>query len=266
MLIMCLVIFVPLICYFVLKYYSDGAVAMPRHYIADTVVEVTDHGKTSFDTVWHVIPDFTLTSQLGKQVSLRDVPHKIVVADFFFTHCPSFCPTLTRNMRHLQEIFRTNDTIVQFISFSVDPERDSVPVLKEYADRFGVQHNNWWMLTGNRDSIYTLAERDFKVAAVDSGQQNFVHTDRMVLLDKDRFVRGYYNGQDTADMARLAIARSRICSTSGIGRMPPWVSCRPRTALASTALPFISFSGVCTKSPALEVVPPIITTRWHSTS
>jgi protein SCO1/2 len=204
MLIMCLVIFVPLACYFVLKHYSDSAVAMPRHYIADTVVEVTDHGKTHFDTVWHVIPDFTLTNQLGKEVSLRDVPRKIVVADFFFTHCPSFCPTLTRNMRRLQELFRSNDTLVQFVSFSVDPVRDSVPVLKEYADRFGVQHNNWWMLTGNRDSIYTLAERDFKVAAVDSGHQNFVHTDRLILLDKDRFVRGYYNGEDTMDVARLA--------------------------------------------------------------
>ncbi|TDW99639.1 protein SCO1/2 [Dinghuibacter silviterrae] len=204
MIVMCVVIFVPLICYFLVKAYSEKALVMPGHYIADTIVEVTDHGKQTFDTVWHVIPDFTLTNQLGQKVSLQDAKGKIIVADFFFTHCPSFCPTLTRNMQHLQQMFLTNDTIVQFVSFSVDPERDSVPVLKEYADRFGVLHHNWWMLTGSKDSIYTLAERDFKVAAMDSGHQNFVHTDRMVLLDKDRFVRGYYNGQDTADMARLA--------------------------------------------------------------
>jgi protein SCO1 len=204
MMVMSAVIFVPVICYFIIKYYSERDLVMPRHYVADTVVEQTDNGRETFDTLWHIIPDFTLTNQLGKQVSLHDVPKQIVVVDFFFTHCPSFCPTLTRNMRLLQGMFRTNDTIVQFISFSVDPERDSVPVLKAYADRYGVQHNNWWMLTGNKDSIYTLAERDFKVAAEDSGHQNFVHTDRMVLLDKDRYIRGYYNGQDTLDMTRLA--------------------------------------------------------------
>ena len=161
-------------------------------------------GKQESDTVWHTIPDFSLTNQLGQQVSLHDLEGKIVVADFFFTHCPSFCPTLTQNMRHLQEMFHTNDTIVQFLSFSVDPDRDSVPVLKAYADRFGVQHNNWWMLTGSKDTIYDLAERDFKLAAMDSGHNNFVHTDRFVLLDKDRLVRGYYNGQDTTDLTRLA--------------------------------------------------------------
>jgi protein SCO1/2 len=141
---------------------------------------------------------------LGQTVSLHDAAGKIVVVDFFFTHCPSFCPLLTQNMRKLQEMFHTNDTIVQFVSLSVDPERDSVPVLKAYADKFGVRHHNWWMLTGSKDTIYDLAERDFKVAAIDSGHNNFVHTDRMILLDKDRLVRGYYNGEDTTDMARLA--------------------------------------------------------------
>lgn len=204
MTIMCIVIFVPIICYFIIKYYSEKNLVMPGHYIADTLMAVTVDGKQEVDTVWHVIPQFTLTNQLGEQVSLSDLDNKIVVVDFFFTHCPSFCPTLTRNMRQLQQTFHTNDTIVQFLSFSVDPERDSVPVLKDYADKYGVQHNNWWMLTGSKDTIYRLAEHDFKVAVEDSGHENFVHTDRMVLLDKDRLIRGYYNGEDTTDMARLA--------------------------------------------------------------
>ena len=204
MTVLCIVIFVPLICYFIIKYYSETNLVMPRHYIADTIMQKIVDGKQESDTVWHTIPDFSLTNQLGQQVSLHDLEGKIVVADFFFTHCPSFCPTLTQNMRHLQEMFHTNDTIVQFLSFSVDPDRDSVPVLKAYADRFGVQHNNWWMLTGSKDTIYDLAERDFKLAAMDSGHNNFVHTDRFVLLDKDRLVRGYYNGQDTTDLTRMA--------------------------------------------------------------
>jgi protein SCO1/2 len=203
MLVLCLVIFIPVICYFIIKYYSERDLVMPRHYIADTIFVADRDGKKEFDTVWHTIPNFTLTNQLGKTVSLSDVGNKVVVVDFFFTHCPSFCPTLTRNMRQLQESFHTNDTLVQFISFTVDPQRDSVPVLKEYADKYGVEHNNWWMLTGSKDTIYTLAERDFKVAAEDSGHMNFVHTDRMVLLDQDRLIRGYYNGQDTTDMTRL---------------------------------------------------------------
>ncbi len=203
MLVLCLVIFIPVICYFIIKYYSERDLVMPRHFIADTIFVADRDGKKEFDTIWHTIPNFTLTNQLRKTVSLSDVGNKVVVVDFFFTHCPSFCPTLTRNMRKLQESFRTNDTLVQFISFTVDPERDSVPVLKEYADRYGVEHNNWWMLTGSKDTIYTLAERDFKVAAEDSGHMNFVHTDRMVLLDQDRYIRGYYNGQDTVDMAKL---------------------------------------------------------------
>lgn len=203
MLVLCLVIFIPVICYFIIKFFSERDLVMPRHYIADTIFVADKDGKKEFDTVWHTIPKFTLTNQLGKTVSLSDAGNKVVVVDFFFTHCPSFCPTLTRNMRKLQESFHTNDTLVQFISFSVDPERDSVPVLKAYADRYGVEHDNWWMLTGSKDTIYTLAERDFKVAAEDSGHMNFVHTDRMVLLDQERYIRGYYNGQDTVDMARL---------------------------------------------------------------
>jgi protein SCO1/2 len=203
MLVFCTVIFVPIICYSLVKYFSEKDLVMPRHYVADTIMAVTVNGKEEIDTVWHAIPDFTLTNQLGESVSLHDLKGKIIVADFFFTHCPSFCPTLTQNMRRLQEMFRTNDTIVQFVSFSVDPERDSVPVLKAYADKFGVQHNNWWMLTGSKDTIYDLAERDFKVAAIDSGHNNFVHTDRMVLLDKDRLIRGYYNGEDSTEMVRL---------------------------------------------------------------
>lgn len=205
LIVICVVIFVPVICYFLIKYFSDRDLVMPRHYVADTLLDVTVNGKEEVDTVWHAIPDFTLTNQLGKQVSLKDLKGKIVVVDFFFTHCPSFCPTLTRNMRKLQEVFGSNgnDTLVQFLSFSVDPERDSVPVLKAYADKYQVDPRNWWMLTGNKDTIYTLAERDFKVAAVDSGKESFVHTDRMVLLDRQRNIRGYYGGQDTVDMGRL---------------------------------------------------------------
>lgn len=200
-----IVLGIPLISYFILKEKGETAVVMPRKYFPDYDTSYIRDGKTYYDTLWHHIPDFSLTNQLGQQVSLHDIDsNKIIVVDFFFTRCRSFCPTLTKNMKLLQDAFSKSDSIVHFLSFSVDPERDSVRVIKDYADRFGVNSDIWWMLTGPKDSIYRLAERDFKVAAVDSGDYNFIHTDRFVLLDKKRIVRGFYGGQDSAEIRRLA--------------------------------------------------------------
>jgi protein SCO1/2 len=135
------------------------------------------------------------------------------VADFFFTRCPSICPYLTANMKRLQDALITKDRFkelnpdfVQFISFSVDPERDSVPVLKKYANRFGVDPDFWWMLTGPKKEIYDFALNELKMGLVDGEgvDSNFIHTQMMVLLDKDHVVRGYYNGLDSVDLAKLA--------------------------------------------------------------
>lgn len=101
---------------------------------------------------------------------------------------------------------KIDTSIVQFLSFTVDPDRDSVPVLKNYADHFGVQHDNWWMLTGSRDSIYRFAFEELKVDkfSEEPVSPDFVHTSRYVLLDKDRVVRGYYNGLDSVSIGKLA--------------------------------------------------------------
>lgn len=196
---------VPLISYFILKFTAETAVVMPRKYFPDTDTSYVKDGKTIYDTTWHRIPDFTLTNQLGQQVSLHDIDsNRIIVVDFFFTRCPSFCPTLTRNMKKLQDAFTKSDSIVRFISFSVDPRHDTVNALKAYSDRFGINSDSWWLLTGAKDSIYRMAERDFKVATLDSSDYNFVHTDKFILVDKNRIVRGFYGGQDSAEMVRLA--------------------------------------------------------------
>ena len=99
-------------------------------------------GKTNTDTLWHSVNDFKFQNQLGKTVSLADLPEKVIVADFFFTRCPSICPKLTANIRKLQDALSSKDqfkqlnpAFIQFLSFSVDPERDSVPVLKSYGDK-----------------------------------------------------------------------------------------------------------------------------------
>lgn len=204
----------PITCYLLLKYASESAVDMPRHYLLDTVVTRVDKGKMITDSIWHKTANIRLQNQLGDTVGLYDKEGKIIVADFFFTSCGSICPKLTANMSKLQQSFirggnvrkKIDTSIVQFISFTVDPERDSVPVLKAYADRFGVNHDNWWMLTGNRDSIYRFAFEELKVDkfTTEPIHPDFVHTNRFVLIDKEYKVRGYYNGLDSVSLGKLA--------------------------------------------------------------
>ncbi|HVZ56112.1 MAG TPA: SCO family protein [Chitinophagaceae bacterium] len=203
----------PLVSYFVLKFYTDEAVLVPPHYLADSVITRTINGKTRSDTVWHRLPDFRLTNQLGQTVSWNEIGNRVVVADFFYTHCPTICPTLTRNMATLQQTIHSAEKVgnrepdfIQFLSFSIDPERDSVARLKQWADRFQVNPENWWLLTGDRKTIYDLAINDMKIGIADGAgvDSNFIHTDHFVLIDRNRNVRGYYHGLDTASLARLS--------------------------------------------------------------
>lgn len=205
---------VPLACYFILRIASEHAVDMPRKYLLDTVTTKVEKGKTVDDSIWHQTANIHLVNQLGDSVGMFDRHGRIVVADFFFTSCRSICPKLTLNMAKLQQSFkkggnvrnRIDTSIVQFVSFTVDPENDSVPVLKDYSQRFGVNHDNWWMLTGNKDSIYRFAFEELRVDKFSEEpiSPDFVHTSRFVLIDKDRIVRGYYNGLDSVDMAKLS--------------------------------------------------------------
>lgn len=196
---MLMVIILPLGSYLYVNSISKDAVMMPKRYFFDTVLSVTRDGKTMPDTQWHKVKSFKLTNQFGKEVGLDDFAGKIIIADFFFTSCPSICPTLTRNMKRLQDAFVKTDTIVRFVSFTVDPERDSAQRLKAYGDRFRINHDTWWMLTGSKKDIYDIALNEFKanIAQEEGVDTGFIHTDKIFLLDKDRVVRGWYNGLDS---------------------------------------------------------------------
>ena len=205
---------IPITGYLIMKKASETSINMPKRYFYDTVITRMQDGKRLTDTVWHPLADIRLTNQLGQSVSLRDdTKGKVIVADFFFTRCPSICPHLTANMKKLQDALITKDrfkeinpNFVQFISFSVDPERDSAKALKTYADKFGVDPDFWWMLTGPKKEIYDFALNELKMGLVDGEgvDSNFIHTQKMVLIDKDHVVRGYYNGLDSADLSKLA--------------------------------------------------------------
>jgi protein SCO1/2 len=206
---------IPVLCYLWLKSASDTAVIMPRHYLLDTVIESVVNGKQKSDSIWHTTKDIRLVNQMGDSVNLYDQKGKIIILDFFFTSCGSICPRLTSNMVKLQQAFikggdirkkQVDTTIVQFMSMSVDPNRDSVPVIRDYANKMGVISDNWWLLTGNRDSIYNFAFEEMKVDkfSQEPVSPDFVHTSRFVLIDKKMQVRGYYNGLDSASLLKLA--------------------------------------------------------------
>ncbi len=198
------VMLIPLTGYFIVKYYSTDAVHMPRRYFHDDVSVKTVNGKKSPDTTWHKVKNISFQNQLGQHVSLNDLKGKVIVLDFFFSRCPSICPGLARNMKKVQAAFGKNPEIVQFLSISIDPEHDSVPVLRKYADKFGADHDGWWFLTGNKEEIYDFALKEIKASIADTNVDTaFIHTENFFLLDSSRVVRGWYNGFDTTQLARL---------------------------------------------------------------
>ena len=208
-----LALLLPLVSYFIVKNKSEHAIVMPSHYYPDTVITITKKGKNVTDTVWHQLKNFSLTNQENKPVTWDSLKGKIVIADFFFTHCPTICPSLTKNMKRLQESITNSQKVgdktnkeVHFLSFSIDPERDSVERLKKWADRFQINPEQWWLLTGDKKMIYDLIIHEMKIP-VDDGMgvdTNFMHTDHFVLIDSSRHVRGYYHGLDSASLAKLS--------------------------------------------------------------
>ena len=153
----------------------------------------------------HRIPAFAFTDQDGKTVTEKTVEGKIYVADFIFTRCASICPKMTSNMGTLQEKFK-DDPDVLLLSHSVTPEMDSVPVLKKYAGERGVISGKWHLLTGNKDDIYRLAKKEYyagdTIGYYQTGNE-FLHTENFILVDKQRRIRGVYNGTLSLEMQRL---------------------------------------------------------------
>ena len=177
---------------------------MPHRYFYDSVVTKETRGKTTTDTIWHRVRNLQFVNQLGKKTSLDDLKGKIVVVDFFFTRCPSICPVLARRMKKLQDSFTANDTIVQFLSISIDPEHDSVPQLRKFADRYNINHDTWWMVSGDKKDVYDFAFQELKASVADPGIDTaFIHTENFFLLDTNRIVRGWYSGFDTVKQAQL---------------------------------------------------------------
>lgn len=152
----------------------------------------------------HKVSDFELINQNGEVITQEDYKDKIYVVDFFFTRCPSICPIMTNNMAKLQKEF-LNTKEVMFLSLSVTPDIDSIPVLRKYATDKGVIDSKWNVTTGNKKHIYELARKSYfaVVEQGDGGLQDFIHTPNFILVDKKKQIRGIYNGTDDDEIVRL---------------------------------------------------------------
>lgn len=152
----------------------------------------------------HTVADFELTNQNGTKITQEDYKDKIYVTDFFFTRCPSICPIMSNNMEKLQEIFLKEDDVM-FLSLSVTPILDSIPILKEYAQKHSVIDTKWNITTGDKKHIYNLARKSYfaVVEQGDGGLQDFIHTPNFILIDKNRHIRGVYDGTKDDEIERI---------------------------------------------------------------
>jgi len=153
---------------------------------------------------YHTISDFYLTNQNGEIITQEDYKNKIYIADFFFTTCPSICPVMTKNMAVIQE-HTLNDNDILLLSHTVTPIIDSVPQLKKYAIEKGVIATKWNLVTGPKKHIYELARKSYLAVKIDGdgGPLDMIHTENFILIDKERRIRGFYDGTKTKEINRL---------------------------------------------------------------
>ena len=152
---------------------------------------------------YHKISDFKLTNQNGKEITQANYKDKIYIADFFFTTCQDICPVMTKNMHQLQEELK-NDNEILLLSHTVIPEVDTVEKLKEYAIENNIDDSKWNLVTGDKKQIYELARKSY-LAVEDSDFNEFdmIHTENFMLIDKEKQIRGFYDGTNSEEINRL---------------------------------------------------------------
>jgi len=158
------------------------------------------------DTVRHSIPDFSFINQDGDSISQKNVSGKIYVADFFFTSCPTICPVMKTQMLRLYEKYAENPNF-KILSHTIDPRHDTLEVLKNYKEKLGVKGSTWEFLTAEQDYIYELAQKSYLVSALEDetavDEGGFIHSGAFVLVDKNRNIRGVYDGTKEIEVNRL---------------------------------------------------------------
>ncbi len=152
-----------------------------------------------------VTREFSFHNQDDQEVSLAVFTDKVYVADFFFTTCPSICPVMKRQMIRVHDAFRDNPDLLLF-SHTIDPEHDTVEVLKNFANGLGVATAKWQMVTGSQEEIFAMAKH-YMVGAMKNKEApgGYIHSGSFILVDKNKKIRGYYNGTSAEDVDRLIL-------------------------------------------------------------
>lgn len=205
------ILLIPVLIFLFLKGFGTNTYSIPVFY---------EHGvNTSYtecqtgDTTQHYIPDFTFTNQNGDMVGRADMAGQVTIVNFFFTSCPSICPKMSGEMERVSDMFR-NYPEVRLMSISIDPEYDTPEILKDYADKHNAKAGKWDFLTGDKTEIYKLARCGFVIPAIDGlgVADDFIHSDRLTLVDSKGRIRGYYGGTDRADVDTLMLETKVLLS------------------------------------------------------
>ena len=192
------VLVIPSLAYLLLRQgenkYKTLEIYGPRH--ASTI-----GGK---DTVYHSVGAFSLTNHLGQAFTDEILENKIHIADFFFATCKTICPKMSGQMQRIQYAVKDDPDVI-LVSFTVDPIRDSVSALAEYAKQYQAIQGKWHFVTGNKKQIYDLARNSYFITAMEGNGEpdDFIHSEKIVLVDKEGHIRGFYDGTDPDDTGRL---------------------------------------------------------------
>ncbi|TAG52152.1 MAG: SCO family protein [Cytophagales bacterium] len=196
--ILSILLILPVLVYLFLKNFGENHYRLP-YYFPTEISEPNEKGK--IDTTFHVIPDFKAINQNKDSVSLANFENQILVVDFFFTRCPGICPKMTSQLTRIQEIFKDKKE-VSILSFTVDPEFDSPEVLTKYAQKFGIDIQTWQLLkTNTKVEVFNLGFYGFKVPS--DTVDKFLHSEKIILVDKQKHIRGFYSGTEKKEVDRL---------------------------------------------------------------
>lgn len=156
------------------------------------------------DTTYHTVADFTFVNQYGRTITQKDMEGKIYVCKSFFTTCKSICPIMNTEMTRVYKTFGNRDDF-KILSLTVDPETDSVAQLAAHAKNYGVSDDKWWFVTGSKKDLYELTRKSLllTVEEGDGGPDDFIHTQNFALIDKEKHIRGFYDGTDSIEVSRL---------------------------------------------------------------